>query len=451
MAGVRVSVLGPVRVESDGVPVRLTPLTRRLLVRLVAADGEAVPVRQLRRDVWGRQADLPGQGARGRNEVQKRVFELRRAIGGGDRTAGARVLRTEQLSTARGSETAYRLSLSAAELDCARFTELVNESFQVGPAMAAWRLEEALGMVRGRPLAEASGEDFAEPLIRRLTGLQDTARRELISCRVRLGRPELALPVAEAAVRERPDDPSWASELGLLRTRLRGRWDDELLRIALPDRAIEVVVVCGDLFEQEDANLVAGFTDTFDTEIDQDVVISRSSIQGQLVERLFGGRGELLDAELERALRSVPVVERERSRDKPRGRRLRYPIGTTVAVPHGRRQVFATAYSRLGNDMVARSRPEYLGLALERLWESVALHGRYRPVAVPMLGSGLARIVDLDRGRLAKLIVESFVRACLGGTPVASELRIVVHPDDLRRTDLLELERFLQEAPYGCG
>ncbi|MFF2039453.1 macro domain-containing protein [Kitasatospora sp. NPDC058170] len=445
------SVLGPVRVESDGVPVQLTPLTRRLLVRLVAADGEAVPVRQLRWDVWGRQADLPGQGARGRNEVQKRVVELRRAIGGGDLLLGARVLRTEQLSTARGSETGYRLSLAPAELDSARFTELVNDSFQVGPVMAAWRLEEALGMVRGRPLAEAAGEEFAEPLIRRLTGLQDTARRELISCRVRLGRPELALPVAEAAVRDRPDDPSWASELGRLRDGLRGRWDDELLRIALPDRAIEVVVICGDLFDQEDANLVAGFTDTFDTEIDQDLVISRSSIQGQLVERLFGGRSELLDAELERALRPVPVVERERSRDKPRGRRLRYPIGTTVAVPVGRRRVFATAYSRLGNDMVARSGPEHLALALDRLWEAVALHGQYRPVAVPMLGSGLARIVDLDRGRLARLIVESFVRACLDGTPVAPELRLVVHPDDLRRTDLLELERFLQEAPYRRG
>ncbi|MFD8317481.1 macro domain-containing protein [Kitasatospora purpeofusca] len=450
MTGVRVSVLGPVRVESDGVPVRLTPLTRRLLVRLVAADGEAVPVHRLRRDVWGRQADLPGQGARGRNEVHKRVVELRRAFGGGDPVSGARLLHTEQLSTARGSETAYRLSLASAELDCARFTELVNESFRVGPAMAAWRLEEALGLVRGRPLAEAAGEEFAEPLIRRLTGLQDTARRELISCRVRLGRPELALPVAEAAVRERPDDPSWASELGRLRTRLRGRWDDELLRAALPDRAVEVVVVCGDLFDQEDANLVAGFTDTFDTEIDQDVVISRSSIQGQLVERLFGGRSEQLDAELERALRPVSVVERERSRDKPRGRRLRYPIGTTVAVPHGRRQVFATAYSRLGNDMVARSRPEHLASALERLWEAVALHGRYRPVAVPMLGSGLARIVDLDRGRLARMIVESFVRACADGTPVAPELRLVVHPDDLRRTDLLELERFLRD-PYGRG
>ncbi|MFE2727446.1 macro domain-containing protein [Kitasatospora sp. NPDC059327] len=451
MAGVRVSVLGPVRVEADGIPVPLTPLTRRLLVRLVAADGEAVPVRQLRRDVWGREADFPGQGARGRNEVQKRVVELRRAIGGGDLASGARVLHTEQLPTARGPETAYRLNLAPAELDCARFAELVNESFQVGPVMAAWRLEEALGMVRGRPLAEAVGEAFAEPLIRRLTGLQDTARRELISCRVRLGRPELALPVAEAAVRERPDDPSWASELGRLRAGLRGRWDNELLRTALPDRAIEIVVVCGDLFDQEDANLVAGFTDTFDTEIDQDLVISCSSVQGQLVERLFDGRCDLLDAELERALRPVPVVDRERSRDKPRGRRLRYPIGTTVAVPIGRRQVFATAYSRLDNDMVARSCPEYLAVALDRLWAAVARQGRYRPVAVPMLGSGLARIVDLDRGRLARLIVESFVRACLDGTPVAPELRLVVHPDDLRRTDLLELERFLQEAPHRRG
>ena len=80
MARIRVSVLGPVRLEINGAPVHLTPLTQRLLVRLVAAEGEAVPVRLLRREVWGLTAELPGQAERDRNEVQKRVLELRRAL-----------------------------------------------------------------------------------------------------------------------------------------------------------------------------------------------------------------------------------------------------------------------------------------------------------------------------------------------------------------------------------
>ncbi|MCF2436682.1 hypothetical protein LV779_31005 [Streptomyces thinghirensis] len=52
-------------------PVRLTPLTTRLLVRLVAAEGEPVPVRRLHRDVWAVAGAQPHRTGRHRNDVQK--------------------------------------------------------------------------------------------------------------------------------------------------------------------------------------------------------------------------------------------------------------------------------------------------------------------------------------------------------------------------------------------
>ncbi|MFU0243528.1 macro domain-containing protein, partial [Streptomyces scabiei] len=145
-----------------------------------------------------------------------------------------------------------------------------------------------------RPLAEAGDEDFARPLVRRLTALYETARRQLIRSRMDLGRHDLALPVAERMARERPDDQDVAELLGALRARLRERHGRELLRQPFPG-AGDLVVVRGDLFDQEDANLVVGFTDTFDTATEQDLVISRESVQGQLVERLFGGERKQLD------------------------------------------------------------------------------------------------------------------------------------------------------------
>ena len=42
----------------------------------------------------------------------------------------------------------------------------------------------------------------------------------------------------------------------------------------------------GDLFDEADANLVVGFADTFDTATENDAVISRASVQGQLLDRL---------------------------------------------------------------------------------------------------------------------------------------------------------------------
>lgn len=449
MTRIRVSVLGPAVLEVDGAPVRLTPLTTRLLVRLVAAEGEPVPVRQLRREVWGFRTELPHQAQRSRNEVQKRVLELRRALDPAQTGAGTRVLRTEQLLTAGGPETAYRLLLQSGELDSLEFTELVNAALHAAPAAAARKLAGALALVRGRPLVEAGGEAYAGTLTRRLNGLQETARRELIRNHTELGRYDLALPVAERMAEEQPDDPAAAEVLASLRVRLRERHGDELLRHPLPGLHADVVVVRGDLFDQADANLVVGFTDTFDTSTDQDFVISRQSVQGQLVDRCFGGQSRLLDEKLRLGLKAFTALGTERTQDKPRGRRTRYPIGTTVSIPVDGRRIFATAYSRLGNDLVARSGPADLRLSLERLWVSAARHGLFKPVAIPLVGSGLARIVDLDRTQLMVLIIETFIDSCRNDPPAAPELRIVVRPAELEKTDLSVVERFLEVLEPG--
>ncbi|MEZ7002360.1 macro domain-containing protein [Streptomyces sp. AD55] len=451
MARIRVSVLGPATLEVDGVPVRLTPLTKRLLVRLVAAEGEPVPVQVLRRDVWAVGDERHSQAHRRRNEVQKRVLELRRALDPGQSGAGSRVLRTEQVMAAPVPETAYRLVLGPGELDCADFTELVDSALLAAPASAADRLAAALALVRGRPLAEASDDAFALAMIRRLTALQETARRQLIRSRVELGRHDLALPVAERLVRERPDDPDAAALLDSLRERLRERHGRELLRQPVGVPGPDLVVVRGDLFDQHDANLVVGFTDTFDTATEQDLVISRESVQGQLVERLFGGDRRALDDRLHAGLKSVRPLRTERPQDKPRGRRVRYPLGTTVPLPVDGRRVFAVAYSRLGNDLVARSAPDELRAALDALWPAVARYGMFKPVALPLIGSGLARVVELDRTQLLLMLAESFAAHCRHEPATAPELRVVIRPADLERTDVSAVGAFLRTARHVGG
>ncbi|MFF7370702.1 macro domain-containing protein [Streptomyces tricolor] len=442
---VRVSVLGPVRLDVNGAPVRLTPLTARLLVRLVAADGEAVTARRLYRDVWQHTVELPHQDLRNRNEVQKRILELRRAFDQAGPGHGTRIVRTGQLPTARGAESTYRLDLSDDELDSAEFTRLVGDALRATPASAVRLLTDALRLWRGRPLTEALDEEFASAPARRLNRLRETALRELIAGHTALGRYDLALPVAEQAARERPDDPEAAATLARLNARLRERHGDELLRHTLRGLRVDVVVLRGDLFDQEDANLVVGFSDTFDTSTD-DVVISRESVQGQLVDRLFDGRHRLLDAALRRGLKDVTPLATESVRAKRRGRRTRYPIGTAVAVPVGKRRVFALAYSRLGNDLRARSAPADLRLSLERLWPSVALHGLFKPVAIPLIGAGLSRLVELDRTQLLLLIVETFTRSLDQDPAVCPELRVVIRADELERTDLSAVEALLRRV-----
>ncbi|MFB8776520.1 macro domain-containing protein [Streptomyces broussonetiae] len=453
MTRIRVCVLGRTRVEVDGEPGRLTPLTKRLLLRLVAAEGDPVPVRRLYEDVWGAAHTGPGQAGRARNEVQKRVLELRRALDPAQDGTGQRVLRTEQLLAAPTPETAYRLVLGRDELDCAEFSGLVASALFATPASAAHQLMTALALVTGRPLADLSDEPFARPLVRRLTALHETARRHLITAHTELGRYELAVPVAERLTLERPDDPEVAGMLQTLRTRLRDRHGQELLREPITGSGSggDLVVVRGDLFAQDDANLVVGFTDTFDTATEQDLVISRDSVQGQLVGRLFNGDRKLLDDRLQAGLRSITPSSTERPQDKPRGRRVRYPLGTTVPLVVDGRRVFAVAYSRLGNDLVARSAPDDLRASLDSLWQSVARYGMYKPVAIPLVGTGLARVVELDRTQLLFMIIESFAAYTRREPTTAPELRVVIRPEDLARTDLAAVGGLLRTLPGAPG
>ncbi|MGW2423536.1 macro domain-containing protein [Streptomyces sp. NPDC001709] len=209
-----------------------------------------------------------------------------------------------------------------------------------------------------------------------------------------------------------------------------------------------VVVEEGDLFDQP-GHLVVGFTDTFDTLVDDGVVINDDSVQGQLLARRYAGDAHLLDAELAAALDGVAPVARESARDKPRGKRARYPIGTVAVLGSRPQLVFAVAYSRMGNDCVASSGVQELWLGLDRLWDAVHRHGQLERVTMPLTGAGLARLHDLDEDTLLRLILLSFVAHSWERT-VCRELHVVVRPGELRRIDLPETGAFLAGLAAGA-
>ncbi|SDT15826.1 macro domain-containing protein [Actinoplanes derwentensis] len=225
---------------------------------------------------------------------------------------------------------------------------------------------------------------------------------------------------------------AWAVAQAYPRSRIEREFDK-------PDTRICIEV--GDLFEQ-DTHLVVGFTDTFDTSVTDDRIISSTSVQGQLLHRRYGDDQRRLDHELATALRRAAPVVTERPGTKV-GKRTRYPIGTVAVAGQPGQQVFALAYSRLGNDLVPRSSVDDMWVSLNRLWDAVYERAERRPLAMPIVGSGLARIDQLDRESLLKLILISFL-ARSREMPICRELRIIVHPDDLHTIDLLEVRAFLR-------
>ncbi|MFI6815680.1 macro domain-containing protein [Nonomuraea sp. NPDC050328] len=204
---------------------------------------------------------------------------------------------------------------------------------------------------------------------------------------------------------------------------------------------LTVVIKVGDLLEEQ-AHLVVGFSDTFDTDSDADEVINRASLQGQLLARVYGGDRARLDGELSKALASVTPACVEARTAKQRGKLKRYPIGTVALIGPPDRRVYAVAYSRMGNDLTAHSSLNDLWTSLDRLWKSIAASGQLGRVAIPVMGAELARIYALDRENLLKVIILSFMaRSRL--EPVCRELVVVIRPQDADKVDLLEMRAFL--------
>lgn len=205
---------------------------------------------------------------------------------------------------------------------------------------------------------------------------------------------------------------------------------------------ITIAIHVGDLFDQQ-SHIVVGFCDTFDTSTADDRVISSKSVQGQLLDRRYAGRSGRLDRELNVALSDVTPTALETRQNKPKGKLIRYPIGTVAVLGQTDRLVFALAYSRMGNDLVAQSSIDDLWASLNRLWDAVHEHGQRSCVAIPVVGAGLARIDCLDRGSLIRLILLSFM-ARSRRSVICRELRIVVRPSGVQKIDLLELEAFVK-------
>lgn len=211
---------------------------------------------------------------------------------------------------------------------------------------------------------------------------------------------------------------------------------DVSAKISVPARnghtEAELHVVTGDLFDEQ-AAIVIGFSDTFDTATSDRKVISSESLQGQLIDRLYGGSVTELDRDLDTAL-TGKLHKREQRGDKARGKLKRYNVGTVAVLERDGRKIFGVAVSRMGNNLIARSSYEFLQVSLDDLWATVRDQGS-PVVAMPIMGSGLARI-NTTRDALLRQIIRSF-RMELRKGPICRELRIIVHPSDLGAIDVV--------------
>ena len=184
-----IRVLGPFElVGDDGQLMDVGGhLPQALLVALALAEGRLVPADQLLDQVW------PGQGFGDRNRLQVHISRLRKMLG------------SDRILTRAGG---YSLKIPAGALDAARFGQLAADGRAAlrrqDAAGAARLLRRALGLWRGRPLAEFADTGFAPAMITRLEEARLTAAEDRIEAELTLGgRGELTGEL-EALVLEHP-------------------------------------------------------------------------------------------------------------------------------------------------------------------------------------------------------------------------------------------------------
>jgi DNA-binding SARP family transcriptional activator/class 3 adenylate cyclase len=191
--GLDFSILGPLEVRRDGVPVAVGGQKQRaLLAALLVRAREVVSTDRLIDDLWGEQP--PRTAA---TSLQNFVSQLRK-------TLGPDVL----LTRAPG----YVLDVPAEAVDARRFETLVVTAKALPAGERVERLREALDLWRGEPLAEFAYASFSQSEARRLEELRLVAIEERIDAQLELGEAGDAIGELEALVARNP-----------LRERLRGQ------------------------------------------------------------------------------------------------------------------------------------------------------------------------------------------------------------------------------------
>lgn len=236
---------------------------------------------------------------------------------------------------------------------------------------------------------------------------------------------------------------SWGVLVGLIGVSLiGGLWRSrprQHLEFKLPPSDLSITIRVGDVLSQ-DGNVVLGSNDTFDTSLSDDI-ISPKSVQGQLLQRTFGGDIEALDSQIATSLaEATPIIDR----DKTFGKTDRYPIGTVAIAARGNTRYFLPAIASMSASTPPHTRASVEGvqMALTKAWEAVGRAGQRDPVHAPIVGSHLARL-GLSHTWLVQMMILSFV-AVTKKDSGSSSLTIWVAENDVATVDLAALDDWLR-------
>jgi hypothetical protein len=201
---------------------------------------------------------------------------------------------------------------------------------------------------------------------------------------------------------------------------------------------IEVSVKTGDLFAENGNFKVIPFNEHFDTKVD-DVIISKSSLNGIYINRYFNGAEKELakriasDPRLKKVVKVVETPERGRSR-------MTYPLGTI----HKEGDVLLLAFSKFNQNNEAYLDDKTLWECLINMWREIGTTYAGKSIDLPLVGSGITRLqnININGQELLELILLSLKVSglCLNWNV---SINVIIHPNNAKHINFYKLQDYL--------
>lgn len=214
----------------------------------------------------------------------------------------------------------------------------------------------------------------------------------------------------------------------------------------LNNRDVVIEYFIGDAFSLSGA-LIVPINSVFDTTLGG-IVARSSSIQAQVLSKIYDGNSEHLDHDIQKAL-LCEGYQHDEIIEIGEEKKARYKIGTVIQLRNKNRLFYFLAHTHISKNKRAEGTTEDLSLSLAKLWYYIAEKGDKGDIVIPLLGTGNARIRSpLSREEVVKLIVKSFIASC-SEKNYCNKLTITILPEDIPKykMNISNLDEFLR---YSC-
>lgn len=218
---------------------------------------------------------------------------------------------------------------------------------------------------------------------------------------------------------------------GILVFLVDGIWVSGFLKseVEIPNRVndTKIKVKFGDIFKEDGWKAIA-VNDFFDSRVDEDLVSSKS-LHGHVLNTYWEDNRTDWTKQVALSLNGQAAKQETRSRGK--GNKSRYPIGTTArAISGGQRFLFVSLGETDLSNNETSANAEMLISAVRGMVAEARAACSMDPLAIPLMGTGLARI-DTKESVILDLIITAVLEESRKGR-VTGEISIVL-PERLKK------------------